>query len=352
MRAKEFLSESYEFFVESPADDIINALTPLGFEPLTRDTGKTVSLRVMGDRKKVIQDIVNKLPGSVYDPNAGSSSIGGIKFKGGLIKVRPADKAGVESAGIKNEYHLINTIKKFASEFGSIDITFVGDNGQNITISKVTSAEGSGKDIANRKKSDIILYSGDRVVPISIKKSNAAYWESADTLFGKQADDIITKLAKSKAITLTPIGSTRSDGTPKVKINPEVAIKASPQQTLDVVFGSDILPHGAIVKQTFHDEHYSLNGNHLTITTDLVIRKPEDIPPNLQVYFLIRNDSTRNRPGSKYPGLRVLGSYASRVKNALKVDPADLPAANPAPVTTKKALKVSRPTIGAEPKSS
>jgi hypothetical protein len=91
------------------------------------------------------------------------------------------------------------------------------------------------------------------------------------------------------------------------------------------VFGSDILAGGGgVVKETFNDEHYTLKDNHLTVTADLVIAQPEDIPENMQVYFLIRNDSSRNRPGSRYPGLRVLGSYASRVKNAKKVDPADL----------------------------
>lgn len=325
MRITDLLVETYEFIAEAPADDIIADLSALGFDTAERDTGKTVSLRVMGDRKAVINDLVNKLPGSTYDPSAGSSSLGGIKFKNGLIKIRPAGKAGIESAGLKNEHHLINTIKKFASEFGSIDITFVGDNGQNLTIPNVTSAAGSGKDTAKRKKSDILLYSGIKQIPISIKKANAEYWESADSLFGKQADAILDKLVQNGQVSLTPIDKQRpSDSVTKVKIAPEIAIKATPAQTLDVVFGSDILPHGAIVKQTFHDEHYTLKGNHLTITTDLVIRKPEDIPPNLQVYFLIRNDSTRNRPGSKYPGLRVLGSYASRVKNALKVDPAAL----------------------------
>lgn len=359
MRISELFFESYEFVAESAADDILTDLKALGFSDTTRDSGKKVSLRVQGDRRETIKDLIKKLPGAVYNPNAGSSSLGGIEFKGGMIQIRPAGKSGTESAGLKNEQHLIDTINKFAEKHKSLDITFVGDNGQNITIPNVTIAKSVGTDTANRKKGDVALYSNNTAIPVSIKKSNAEYWESADTIFGKQADAIIDNLVKANSVKLTPLDKVRkSDNVRKVKISPEVAVKASPEQTLEIVFGSDIMPHGAIIKQTFHDEHYSLKGNHLTITTDLVIRRPEDIPENLQVYFLIRNDSTRNRPGSKYPGLRVLGSYASRVKNALIVDPDKLPAATTAPkqrntlsptANLKPALKVSKPKLGTQP---
>lgn len=327
MRSKEFIFEK-----AAVADVIISDLSRLGYKDIRQDSGNTVSVYVPGpDRINAIKTITANLNGAEYNPNMPGSSIGGILYAGGKIKIRPAGGAGAQSAGLDNEQHLIDTINKFVNQVGPLTLTFIGDNGSEVTANNVTQALGAGKDTAGRKKSDVNVMSNSKILPISIKKANAEYWESADTLFGAQADQVVDKLAASGEIKLTPIGKQTPDGREKISIKPEVAIKATDEQSLDVVFGSDILAGGgAVVKDTFHDEHYTLKGNHLTVTADLVISKPGDIPENMQVYFLIRNDSSRNRPGSKYPGLRVLGSYASRVKNALKVDPAIL-GSDPAP---------------------
>lgn len=337
MRANEFIFEKV-----AVAPNIIAALEKLGYTDIRQDSGNTVSVYVPNkDRISTIKTISTKLKGAKYDPNMGGSSIGGVLYAGGKIKVKPAGGTGEKSAGLENEQHLIDTINRFVKEVGPLTLTFVGDNGRKLTARNVTEAIGAGKDTAGRKKSDVNIMSNGKLVPISIKKSNAEYWESADTLFGKQADAVIDKLVATKEVTLTPTGKQTPDGRDKVSIKPEVAIKATDEQSLDVVFGSDILDGGGgVVKDTFHDEHYVLKGNHLMVTADLVITKPEDIPDNMQVYFLIRNDGSRNRPGSKYPGLRVLGSYASRVKNALKVDPATLGS-----VTTPAPKLLSKPAV-------
>ena len=324
MKSTQFISERPVSM--APADAIIPALNGLGYDDVRRDNNNTVSLYVPArERMAAVRNIVAELAGAKYDPNMAGSSIGGILFAGGRIRVRPAGGSGEKSAGLENEQHLIDTINRFVKELGSLTLTFTGDNGRKVTATNVTGAVGAGKDTAGRKKSDVNIMSDGRVLPISIKKSNAEYWESADTLFGQQADRIVDVLVDRDEVELKPIGKYTPDGREKVSIKPEVAVKATDEQSLDIVFGSDILAGGgAVVKDTFRDEHYTLKDDHLTVTADLVIAEPADIPENMQVYFLIRNDSSRNRPGSQYPGLRVLGSYASRVKNAKKVDPADL----------------------------
>ena len=200
-----------------------------------------------------------------------------------------------------------------------MDITFIGDNGKSITAKGVTKADSAGTDTAGRKKSDVNLIARNKVVPISLKKGNAEYWESADTLWGHKADQVIDKLVAAKKITLSKIGKIRkTDGAEFVKLSPEVAVQASPEESISVVFGSDILGQGGVVKQTFDDEHYKLDGNQLTVTADMVITSPDDIPEENRVYWLIRNDSSRTRPKHKYPGLRVLASYKKRInKNVL-----------------------------------
>ncbi len=320
MRFSEITTELYEFIFEAPADDIIPDMQALGLDDYRKDSGQKVSVYVpRAERKQTIQTLLKRLPDATYDPDAPGSSLGLIMYKGGKIQIRPAGGSGGQSAGLANEQQLVDTINRFAEEIGPLNITFVGDNGKSITAKGVTKANSAGADTAGRKKSDVNLIAQNKVIPISLKKGNAEYWESADTLWGHKADEIIEKLVSAQKITLIKIGKNRkTDGAEFVKVKPEVAVQASPQETLSVVFGSDILGQGGVVKQTFDNEHYKLEGNNLTVTADLVITSIEDMPEENRVYWLIRNDSSRSRPKHKYPGLRVLASYRKRInKNVL-----------------------------------
>jgi hypothetical protein len=306
-----------------PVEKIIPDMQAIGLDNYRIDSSKKLSVYVpRAERKATIRMMLDKLD-ATYDVSAGSSSLGLVIYKGVKIQIRPAGGSGEESAGLKNEAHLIETINRMIGEVGPLNITFVGDNGQTITARDVTEAQSVGADTANRKKSDVNLVSNGKPVPLSLKKANAEYWESADTMWGDKADALIDQLNSQGKIKLTPVeNKVRNDGTPFVKVSPEIAVKATAEETIDVVFGIDILQgNGGVVKETFEDEHYKLEGNNLTVTANLVITKPEDIPDNQKVFWLIRNDSTRTRPNHKYPGLRVLAAYAKRINpNVLVVD--------------------------------
>lgn len=319
MRFADLITETYEFIFEAPADEIIPALQNLNLDDYRKDSANRVTVYVPAkERKATMQLLLQRLDGAEFDRNYGNSSLGGIRYNGGGILVKPAGGTGDKSAGLSNEKQLVDAINRFVEEVGPLDVTFIGDNGKSITAAGVTQAISAGADVKDRKKSDVNLVANGKVVPISLKKSSAEYWESADTLWGDKADNAIEKLAASGQVELTQLDKTRKDGTPFVKIKPEVAVRATPEETLKVVFGSDLLGQGGVVKQTFDDEHYKLEGNQLSVTADLVITQPEDIPDNQRVFWLIRNDSTRTRPNHKYPGLRVLAAYASRInKNTL-----------------------------------
>ena len=325
--------ESFEtpwYLREDMADDVIKELEKIGFNNIKKISGKTIAVYVPNkDRLKAMQKILNTITGSTKDMTD-PSSIGRVVHPNGTkIKVKPIGKQGVDAAGLKNEVHLIQKINQFIKEVGPLDITFVGDNKKNITAKGVTEAKGAGADTKNRKKSDVNLISDNKLIPVSIKSKTADYWESADTLFGPLADKIITNLLKRKLINLTPIDAYTSKdttkyggtakGTQKVKISPEVGMKLSKEQVLNVVFGSDILAQGGgIVKETFEDEHYVLNANNLTVTVDTVIRDVQDIPERMQPYLHIRNTQSRNR--GLYPGTRVQATYFQRMKNTLIID--------------------------------
>lgn len=308
---------------QMPVEKIIPDMQAIGLDNYRIDSSVKLSVYVpRAERKATIRMMLNKLD-ATYDASAGSSSLGLVMYKGVKIQVRPAGGSGSESAGLKNEAHLIETINRMIGEVGPLNITFVGDNGQSITARDVTEAQSVGADTANRKKSDVNLISNGKPVPLSLKKANAEYWESADTMWGDKADALIDQLDAQGKIKLTPVeNKVRNDGTQFVKVSPEIAVRATAEETVDVVFGTDILQgNGGVVKETFEDEHYKLEGNNLTVTADLVITKPEDIPDNQKVFWLIRNDSTRTRPNHKYPGLRVLAAYAKRINpNVLVVN--------------------------------
>jgi len=316
--------ESFEtpwFLREAPVDDVISDLEKIGFNDVKKHSGKTVYVYSPNpDRQRAMNKILSVFKGSTKELT-GKSSIGYVKHPNGTnIVVKPAGKQGVDSAGLRNEQHLIQKINQFVKEVGPLDITFVGDNKKSITAKGVTEARGAGTDTKGRKKSDVNLVSKDQLIPVSIKSRTADYWESADTLFGPLADKIITNLLKKDLVTLTPIEAFRKkDNKQKVRINPEVAMKLSKSQVLDVVFGSDILAQGGgIVKESFEDEHYVLKANNLTVTADTVIKDVEDIPERMQPYLHIRNAHDRNR--GLYPGTKVQAAYYRRVQNALIVD--------------------------------
>tara|TARA_B100000405_G_scaffold299675_1_gene258323 strand:+ start:574 stop:1776 length:1203 start_codon:yes stop_codon:yes gene_type:complete len=316
--------ESFEtpwFLREAPVDDVISDLEKIGFNDVKKHSGKTVYVYSPNpDRQRAMNKILSVFKGSTKELT-GKSSIGYVKHPNGTnIVVKPAGKQGVDSAGLRNEQHLIQKINQFVKEVGPLDITFVGDNKKSITAKGVTEARGAGTDTKGRKKSDVNLVSKDQLIPVSIKSRTADYWESADTLFGPLADKIITNLLKKDLVTLTPIEAFRKkDNKQKVRISPEVAMKLSKSQVLDVVFGSDILAQGGgIVKESFEDEHYVLKANNLTVTADTVIKDVEDIPERMQPYLHIRNAHDRNR--GLYPGTKVQAAYYRRVQNALIVD--------------------------------
>lgn len=316
MKIQEILTEA------ATVDEIQAQLQNIGLDNVERKNSKRLIVYVTRqERSATIKVLLDRLPGANYNKAMPGSSLGGIEYNGVAIMVKPKGGTGVQSAGLSNEKHLVDTINRFVDEVGPLIVTFVGDNGRSITARNVTSAASTGADSTNRSKSDVVLFSDNKPIPLSLKKSNAEYWESADTLWGSRADALVKQLADAGKIRLEPIGKQRAgDGAEFVKIKPEVAVQATAEETMKVVFGNDILNgHGAVVKQTFEDEHYRLEGNHLSVTADLVIVKPEDIPENLMVYWLIRNDSSRNRPKHKYPGLRILATYASRLNKTTMV---------------------------------
>ena len=292
------------------------ACMDLGYKDFKKLSGKRFAILTTENRVDLLEKIAQHLAqfGAVYDTDFGSSSVGGVRVGQYGIFAAPKNKQGKASAGLDSEFTLIKMIND-ALKDGPLNVVFTSGS-KKFTIPNAVRAEGAGSDTKGRKKSDVNVFDTDgNVYPLSLKKDKAEMWESADSYYGEKMKRIVDRELR--------LGSIRVEPHPKVRsvftITPNLAVKASPQEVKNVVFGSDILPNGAVLEKTFTGK-YKIDGDTESVIIDVshIITSPRELKGNYEVYFLIRNDSSRK--GSKIPGLRVLAVKKSRInRNVLEV---------------------------------
>lgn len=250
--------------------------------------------------------------GAVFSDDASLSSIGGVVFSQSPIKVLVKDsgKQGEKSAGVANEIELASIIQSMIEKYRSVNVTFVDPRGKKLSLNGVTSVDVAGRDTAERKKADVVLYSKQGRLPISIKKVNADMWESADSLFGARARKILDKLVQDGTVKLTKIKERK--GVPVYELNKEIVMEPTEEEALTAIFGSDINPEGGIVIQTFKPEHFKQDKNNISIDCHAVIANKDDIPESHVMVWLLRNDSDRNSKSLGIAGIRPLGVTIAR----------------------------------------
>ena len=306
-----------------------------GFSSFKKATNTRLAVLVDGSQQSRV-NALNKIAevlGGKYSPDyrtpivqgrGGSvvSSIGVVEVDDKLVFVKPRSSQGNQSAGIGNEMSFVNSINQYLEQgkggaFYNISLELYDSSGKKFIIREVFYAVSAGSDTAGRKKSDVNLITSGGTIPLSLKKGNAEYWESADTLWGKNASVVLEHL-NSTGIVKTKISSAGltffENGVSGV------AIEASQQEKINFVFGSDLLGTGAIVKKTFNPGDFSFDEKllHLKIRCDHVYTTLQELESsNEDVYLLIRRDSTR-KSIPNYPGLRVLATYKSRVSGGVK----------------------------------
>jgi hypothetical protein len=310
------MAKTFTQFMEEAnisVDYIETRLFKMGYT-IKRDSSRMVSVLVDTNRIDALQKISKEFADlkAYYDPNKGSSSVGAVVVGSFTIKARPASKQGKKSAGLDNEDAMIDNIKMFVKG-GSIHVN-ITDGKKSYRYKDVIDIKGVGGDTTDRKKADVILVLKSAVeIPISIKKDNAEMWESADSYWAAIAKKIVDREEANGTITVTPKGGVSA-------ITPSIAIKADNAEKKAVVFGNDLLGKGFVVVRTFRATDFKLDesGETLNITTTKIIDKMTDLTGTHEIYFLIRNDSSRK--GSKIrPGLRVLAVNATRINKNVKV---------------------------------
>jgi hypothetical protein len=297
-----------------------------GYEDLKVSGNKITVLTQLPDGQKSgefrsaqMQEIVSYLDQEVpehkpsYSAATNLSSIGGIVFADSkvYILVKDIGKQGDKSAGIGNEVEIASMIESVIQKYGTADIMFVDDRGIELEMKDADNVIVAGRDTGNRKKADIVITSGEDQLPISIKKLDAAAWESADSLIGAKAKTIIDKLVSEGLLELIKIGE-RKDGSPVYKMSKEVVIEPTEEEAMNAIFGNDINPAGGIIIQTFKPEHYTQEEDKVTVEAHAVIKSIEDIPHSHLMVWLLRNDKTRNIASIGYAGIRPLGVTLER----------------------------------------
>lgn len=306
---KQYLNEA-----QITTDEMENRLKLMGYTKIKRESSRTISILTDDNRVKVLERVTKQLEdmNAVYDPDKGSSSVGAVVAGIYTIKARPASKQGKKSAGLDNEDAMIDGIKQFTK--GGPMTVKITDGRKSFTYEGVVDVEEVGRDTSNRKKADVrLVLDNGKKIPISIKKDNAEMWESADSYWAPVAKKIVDKLEKSGDIDITKKGAV-------FYMKPNLGVVATKAEKEAVVFGSDLLGKGFVVIRTFRGSDFTLskNGDILEVKVTKIMDSMSDIKGDHDVYFLIRNDSSRK--GSKIrPGLRVLAVSATRINKNVKV---------------------------------
>lgn len=316
MVAKTF-TQFMEQAVAMPADigELQNSLKELGLTDFKKISSKRFSVLTDENRVELLEKIAQHFSAfdAVYDQDFGSSSVGMVRIGSFAIGAAPKSKQGKASAGIQNEYTLINMINTALAD-GPLNLVFQA-KGKNFTVPMAVRAEAVGGDTKDRKKSDVNIVDIDgNKFPLSLKKDKAEMWESADSYWGKDMENIVKREQKAGNVKVEPHPKVRSVFT----LTPNLAVKADAKEVNNVVFGTDILPNGAVLEKTFNGK-YKVDSDTESVIIDVtkIITSPRELKGDYEVYFLIRNDSSRK--GSKIPGLRVLAVKKTRINKNVKV---------------------------------
>ena len=266
-------------------------------------------------RKKQLEQIFNLLSvempklDATLSTSSDNSSTGEIFIKdsGIIILVKDIGVQGKKSSGVANEFVIAGMIESVIQKYGTADITFRDERGIEFDPSGSKTTRGPGL----KKKADIIIYSEDKQLPISLKQLDADKWESADASYGAKARKIIDKLVDEGVVQLN-IDGNKKDGTPIYKLSKEIVIEPTREEAMGAIFGSDISPAGGIVIQTFEPDHYTQDEDKITIDCYCIIKSVEDIPASHLMFWLLRYNNSRNSKALGYPGIRVEAATAKR----------------------------------------
>jgi hypothetical protein len=289
--------------------EILKSKLGLTDENFSKISGNRYKLLVPGSERIEYIKKIQAIEDFDYDPSAKGSSIGAIKYKNSFFIIKPSGAQGRASAGTENEDILENEIKKYLA-LGAKNVIFKAPNKSYSTFN-VKEVKGVGYDVKEGKKADIVII-GNKIYPISIKKDNAGFWESADTRYKELMTKLVAKIKNGDfgpELVFKPfidkLGNEKQginimyNDTTNTKVSGVLVTDLPNKEEESIIFGSD---NAVVIYRTYTESDFNQQGDNLIITVSKIIENLQDVEEfDLEPVLNIRHDSTRSATG----GLRA-----------------------------------------------
>jgi len=262
-----------------------------------------VEYRVLVPRNQR-SEYINKMDaieGFEYDGSMSGSSIGGVRYKGARFLIKPEGLQGRNAPGLDNEDVLVSNIRKYLDE-GAENVIFKGEN-KDYVCKDVIAVRDVGLDVVGGKKADIIIDGRNEDYPISVKKLNAGFWESADRRYKPVLMNLLDKINDGEVppLGLRPYldvqGNEKKgifvmyDTNTDKKISGVIVTDLPDKEENSIIFGSD---NAVVIYGTYTDKSFELRGKDLIIKVGKILTDMGDVEEyNLEPVLNIRHDSTR-----------------------------------------------------------
>ena len=281
--------------------EILKSKLDLPDDKYLRKSG--VEYRVLVPRNQRSEYItkMDAIDGFEYDGSMSGSSIGGVRYKGARFLIKPEGLQGRNAPGLDNEDILVNNIKKYLDE-GAENVIFKGEN-KDYVCKDVVGVRDVGLDVAGGKKADIIIDGENETYPISVKKLNAGFWESADRRYKSVLMNLLDKINDGEVppLGLRPYldvqGNEKKgifvmyDTNTDKKISGVIVTDLPDKEEKSIIFGSD---NAVVIYGTYTDNSFKLVGKDLIVTVGKILTDMGDVEEyNLEPVLNIRHDSTR-----------------------------------------------------------
>ena len=281
--------------------EILKRELDLPDDKFLRKSGVEYRVLVPRNQRSEYINKMDAIEGFEYDGSMSGSSIGGVRYKGARFLIKPEGLQGRNAPGLDNEDILVNNIKKYLDE-GAENVIFKGEN-KDYVCKDVVGVRDVGLDVAGGKKADIIIDGENETYPISVKKLNAGFWESADRRYKSVLMNLLDKINDGEVppLGLRPYldvqGNEKKgifvmyDTNTDKKISGVIVTDLPDKEENSIIFGSD---NAVVIYGTYTDNSFKLVGKDLIVTVGKILTDMGDVEEyNLEPVLNIRHDSTR-----------------------------------------------------------
>tara|TARA_Y100000361_G_scaffold62182_1_gene54632 strand:- start:1307 stop:2437 length:1131 start_codon:yes stop_codon:yes gene_type:complete len=281
--------------------EILKRELDLPDEKYLRKSSKEYRVLVPRNQRSEFINKMDAIEGFTYDGSMAGSSIGGVRYKDARFLIKPEGLQGRSAPGLDNEDVLVNNVRKYLDE-GAKNVIFKGEN-KDYVCRNIVAIDDVGYDVASGKKADVILRGENEDYPISIKKLNAGFWESADRRYKPVLMNLLDKINDGDipGLGLRPYldvqGNEKEgifvmyDTNTDKKVSGVIVTDLPDREENSIIFGSDNV---VVIYGTYLDSSFELKGEDLIVKVGKILENLDDVEEfNLEPVLNIRHDSTR-----------------------------------------------------------